>query len=294
MPNRRGARGELHEGEASRNETAYSVFRHLGSALWLTHDPCRSYFMVYNAYYDASSKEEVVSAPLVVAGIAANEAKWIQFESDWKRVLDTYGVEFLEMAACAQWFGRPYNTWERSEKLRAPFLAGLAEALTNATKQIVIVRIIPADFHAVNARYRLGSEQVPSAYPIAAIKCMALMEEMIASDSETRGIGHIVERGDTGQGALVALQVKGWPITVQPKQDPRTKEWFHPFGACDLVAYEYRKAIETKLAKGTHRFPFRGLLRALQKIPTRKVYISREDLTAMCEAKPDSYPRRDQ
>jgi hypothetical protein len=250
--------------------------------------------MVYTAYYDASSKEEAVNTPLVVAGIAATEDKWIQFESDWKRVLDNYDVEFLDMAKCAQWQGHPYNTWNRSENLRRPFLCGLAEALAIAATHIVVVRILPADFTAVNARYHLGNEFWPSAYPMAVLKCMALMEQCLEGRVAADEIAHVIEQGDSGQGALVALEAKGFPLSVWPKRDKRTGRWFHPFGACDMVAYEYRKAVEKKLALGTHRFRFRGLLRALRKIPTKSVYIHEAGLIAGCEAAPDKYPRRDQ
>lgn len=140
----------------------YSEFRHLGGALWLAHDPGAAWFMVYNAYYDASSTEEVVNVPLVVAGIAATETKWIQFEQHWKDVLATYDVEVLDMAKCAQWKGHPYKTWNRDENLRRPFVAELAEAIVNTAEQIVVVRLVPADFNAVNARYRLGNGYLPA------------------------------------------------------------------------------------------------------------------------------------
>lgn len=249
--------------------------------------------MVFTAYYDASSKEEEVNKPLVVAGVAATEDRWTQFESDWKRVLDNYDVEFLDMAKCAQWQGYPYNTWNRSENIRRPFLCGLAEALTNAATQVVVVRILPADFNAVNMRYRLGDEFLPSAYPMAVFKCMGLVEEL-CNRAAPDEMAHVIESGDSGQGALVALEAKGFPIAIRPKQDKRTGRWFHPFGACDMVAYEYRKAAEKKLALGTHRFALRALLRTLRKIPTRSVYIDQAGLTAACEAFPNKYPRRAQ
>jgi hypothetical protein len=119
------------------------------------------------------------------------------------------------------------------------------------------------------------------------------MEDLLLPTTDVDRIAHIVERRDTGQGALAALiDAQRLPISIVPKHDDRTCEWVHPFGGCDMVSYEYRKAIQKKLSTGTHRFPFRGLLRALQGIPTRKVFMSQADLTAMCEADPAKYPKR--
>jgi hypothetical protein len=118
--------------------------------------------MIYTGYYDASSKEEIVQAPLVVAGLGASEAKWIEFEPSWEAVLKEHDVEFLDMAKCAQWMGHPYDKWKRDESIRAPFLGALAKILTEMVTQAVVVRIIPADFNAVNAIYYLGNEYWPT------------------------------------------------------------------------------------------------------------------------------------
>lgn len=270
---------------------AYSVFSHLGGALWLRHDPSRSFFMIYTAYYDASSKEEKVDAPLVVAGIASTEEKWIQFEDDWTRVLRTYDVEFLDMAKCAQWQGHPYNTWKRSENYRRPFLCGLIEALANAALQVAVVRILPTDYHAVNARYCLANEYFQGPYATAAIRCMGLMEQELRAGTEANPMAHIVEEGDTGQGAVAMLGAKGFAVAVRPKQDPRTGQWFQPFGAADMVAYEYRKQTQGRMNDDAR--PFRASLVSLwMKIPTRWVYISQQNLIDMCEALPDVHPKR--
>jgi hypothetical protein len=170
--------------------------------------------MVYTAYYDASSKEEIVDVPLVLDGIAASEAKWVQFEAVWSRVLDEKDVEFLDIAKCAQWKGHPYDTWNRDESIRIPFLQRLAEILTVTATQAVVVRILPADFNAVNARYSLGNEYWQGAYSTATIKCVGIMENLLYPRPDVDHIAHIVEQGDTGQGAIVNLKSKGWPVTV--------------------------------------------------------------------------------
>lgn len=247
--------------------------------------------MVYRVYYDASSKEEKVAEPLVLAGIAATEAKWIQFEQDWRRVLAKYDVEFLDMAKCAQWMGYPYDTWNRDEKgMRIPFLGALIKILRQAATQIVVVRIIPKDFNAVNARYRLGTKFYPSAYPIAAVKCMGMVETIFARRPEAYALGHIFELGDAGQGALKLLLPLGVPLNIWPKQDPHTKRWIHPFGACDMVAWEYRKRIKERLENVKRTM--RGSLIEIRKIPTKTVYMDQKGLTAMCEADPKQFPRR--
>lgn len=120
------------------------------------------------------------------------------------------------------------------------------------------------------------------------------MEQILWARGEELQLAHIVEHGDPGQGALVALQAQGWPINVRSKQHPRTKQWFHPFGACDMVAYEHRKAIQEKLATGTHVIKMRRLLKELRKIPTKVVFADEAQLAQWCEATPDTYPRRDQ
>ena len=71
--------------------------------------------MMLKAYYDSSGTNDEESKVLTLAGVAASEHTWLQFEADWKRILNSYGEKSFHMSKV---MSLPHRGWEK-EKVRS-------------------------------------------------------------------------------------------------------------------------------------------------------------------------------
>lgn len=278
----------------------YSIFRHLARALWPNLRDSEAVFMVYGitCYYDASSKEEVLDKPLVLAGIAATEAKWTQFEEKWATILAGLGkgIEYFDSAACSEWQG-DFKTWNRDAAARAALLERLASTIRETGICISIAWMRPRDFHAVNREFVLDArDDVLSPYrTLADVGSDQFNDRLSSSPCLEPGhrIAHIFEHGDSGQGPMRNLIARGKlpTMAVQVKWNKTTGDKVHAFAACDLVAYYYGRALKRQHAGRDGGIPAE-LQEHFRHIKTYAGQISARVLRETCEADPCSFPRR--
>ena len=134
---------------------AYSPIRHLALSVWLNHDPEGRHLAMYTAYYDASGVQRELDGVLLVAGVLASVDRWLEFESAWGKVLADNHVSHLHMKHFAHSTDE-FTSWKGDEARRAKFLGALIEVLSSTLEVGFVVRMRPADFHAVNRRYELA------------------------------------------------------------------------------------------------------------------------------------------
>lgn len=275
----------------------YSLFQHLSTAFWPNLNGREALFMVYGitAYYDASSKEEVLNEPLAVVGVAAPVHKWDAFERDWAAVLEKHGVEYFDAAGCSSWRGEPYKYWNRDNAKRDAFLLRLAEILRDTASKVAMASIVPADFQEVNKLYMLDEdEHWPSPYPLATHWCLNwIQQDLATSPFSTPGyeVAHVIEKGDTGQGVIQKLiEREVVPISIQEKWNKTTNRKLHAFAACDLMAHYGRKALKVSAAGERKRAP--NVVGVFRQIQMPHIAFSRQTLIQFCESHPTRYPRR--
>ena len=264
--------------------------------MWLGTPLERRWFAVLApvAYYDASSKEEVSDRPLVVAGLLADQPHWEEFDREWERVLTDEGVTHFHMKDFMPSWGE-FSSWRGNEARRDGFMRRLIGLMHDYELRAFTYRIFPRDFNAVNSEYALGREYASGAYAVAAHGCMREVDLWLQANHPDAGVYHLVSKGDTGQGDLVNLRVRmlqaygDCPMQVLPAKNDRG-EWFHPFGACDLVAWEHRAAIERMTGGRFEPPPWFELL--LDSVPHVPKYTDEQSLRETCEGNPEIYPRR--
>src|SRR5690349_9114676 len=135
---------------------------------------------VYTVYYDAGGSEadKGPTDPLVIVGLVGTVESWLEFAIAWDRVLVKYAVPHLHMKAFAQ-FRDPYQAWRGKDRKRAAFIQRLIRVIKQYTNRTFVYRMVPADFHAVNAKYVLDFSDRSykpasmhfTAYPFAAYAC---------------------------------------------------------------------------------------------------------------------------
>lgn len=250
--------------------------------------------MTLIAFYDASSHEKATEQPLVVAGIVSAEEQWIEFEDAWNRTLDLFGVSHFHMSDVAHFQGE-FISWKKNEEMRRMLLVDLIEILRRTVMFGQVVRIVPGDYTAVNEVYHLDQDHWNGTYSYTALLCAAAIEQWQRTLYPCTNVRHVLEKGDTGQGAIVELVTKmgkASPLTVKAKYDRETETWCRPFEGCDFLAYESRLYVSDKIAgkRQRHRRSFEALIRNL---PVDAGFLDENGLTRMCETHPDTFPRRD-
>jgi hypothetical protein len=244
----------------------------------------------WQCYYDTGGTQSAVDGRvLVTVGVVATSDKWTRFDQRWLSALGDEGVRDFHMKEFAQSKGQ-YAAWAGDEARRAAFLKRLtAEAKRGINKAFVVILELPA-YRDVDKRYQL-TETVGGAYSLAQSGCIGRTFEWLQKRAQpTDGAGFLVEKGDAGQGAFVAFVKRDRHIQpdivsrFNDKGEPIT-----PFQVADLIAYEFRRAIERRLAKSERtslRRSFTGLRRML---PIDHAVMGADMIEAFCEAR---VPRR--
>ena len=250
-----------------------------------------TYFMVFNLFYDASSQETVEPDPLVVAGLVSTQEGWYEFERGWNRVLGTFGVSHLHMNKFAHSKGE-FSDWKGNEEKRIQFLSSLIEVMERAVMYGLAIRIIPRDYNAVNKDYHLYGLGWDGAYSLATIICATEAEFWVWDKYPKAALGHVIENGDAGQGALNKLidKMERSHITILSKYNKVTQRFVRPFEACDFLAYECRLAAK----RGPNSRPRRSFLELTNRLPIKAYRFERSGLINWCQARPEDYPRREE
>ena len=276
--------------------SAYSIFKYIGDAVWSGVPLKDTYFVILRAYYDASSQETVESKPLVMASLVSTQEGWCEFERGWNRVLDLFGVPYLHMKEYAH-STNVFSEWRGNDDKRAQFLSALIDVIDRAVIRAHIFTILPRDFNTVNRVYSLSNESWPSAYPLVFLMASHMAERWMMEYRPDARLGHFVEKGDAGQGALKQFVDQAdinSPVTIATKYNERTGDRVRPFEACDFVAYEFYLSKHRELTGNdpTGRRSLRNLAARLSD-RIEAGTLTEQGLTKWCRAYPENYPRRE-
>ncbi len=276
----------------ARPRTQYSPIRHLAWAVWLNHDPVRCWMPAYAAYYDASGTEHDGTSPLFVVGLAATEARWLAFEREWNRKLRYLQLPYFHAKEYAHFKGPFERLKEADPDKRMEALGVLLHVIKRHIAKAFIVQLSQSVFDAADADYHLN-DVFRSPYPLAAGSCVARVKAWMAAKHPASPMHHVFEKGDSGQGPFIeTLEREGIAgITTNPKKDAQG-EWFRPFEAADLVAYECAVAIRRNL-QGVKRGPRYPVKLIVSHIPQEYYVHTVESIKAECEKYPTAFPRRE-
>ena len=261
----------------------------VADALWGTHDRSRSLIMPLGAtcYYDASKKQETPSGVLMVVGLVAPEKRWARFDRKWgKRVLRKFEVPHVDWATFESG-NRPYKSWDR-EKRRA-FRRAAMTTIDAHVNKIFTAGVVLEDYRRVDAEYRLtesfgSGHPKAGAYTACALLCLNDADAWMQRRFPGSRLMHLVEKGDTGQGAMMeAINVLnlGGQVLLVKKRDPITEERVRPFEAVDVIAWEARKVWETYLQTGD--VPTRESTWRLVMMPGDVSALDEPKLRELCE-----------
>lgn len=274
----------------TRDARSYSWIRHLAGSLWLNHDPGRCWMAMYTCYYDASSTQLEKEKPLVVVGVLSTERRWLRFEREWGAVLKRFGVPYLHMKEFAHSVG-PFAAFKGDEPRRAEFLGALVKAMKRNINKAFQYRLVPGAYGDLDREFEL-SETWGGPYAFTTSVTVNQTQFWFEEKYPKHQLAHVVEKGDPGQEDLYRLSpLDDNPVTIRPKIDKRTGEWFKPFQAADFFAYEARLNIGRHLAGETH-VARQSLLLLRRRMPHQAYYFDLEYLREQFALQPEVWPRR--
>lgn len=244
--------------------SAYSPIQHLADALFFNQNPRKVYFAIMTGYTSYSDAGGDGSGPIMtIGGLISNTDDWKSFDKEWSKVLGWARVPYLHMKQFVA-HEEPFKNkkWYRPE-LRKEFMGQLLNVISKNV-DFGPINVLPMDvWKAVNLEYRMKEERLT---PFATTGCgyVAAVEEWCRVNRVPWGQMKIIyEFGDDGGKGHFAYWCKKvfnkTPIpqpgvqdqNAAPSEDPIT-----PLQACDLVAWEIRRA-ETGFREEASNYQFR-------------------------------------
>ena len=220
----------------------------------------------WDCYFDTAGSESAANGTmLVTVGVVAERSKWTRFDRRWLRVLDAEGVRGLHMREFAHSTGQ-YKEWKGDELRRAAFLQALVKEIKRGINTGFVSALVLADYRALDARYML-TETVGGPYALAQVATIVRAFDWLWQRKHPGdGLGIFIEKGDAGQGALVAFLKREWDITplISPRVNDAGEE-ITPFQVADFIAYEHRYAY-AKFLKTKEKAPARKSMSALRQL----------------------------
>lgn len=223
--------------------------------------------MLY-AYFDESGTH-AGSKVIAIAGWLAPESMWIKFQREWKRVLDSKGIEYFHMNEYEHGDPGvkpepqpPYN-WDKAERIT--FLRRLIDIVRNRTQFSVSFATDTSDYPALAARVVAP----PSAYAWCATRCLKGIVQWCEYQGHAEPIAYVFEDGAGHNGELEKLRddIMG---SAELKAYYRMgslgfadKETLNPLQAADMLAYEIYKEMDNFHVPESESRKLRGSMRAL-------------------------------
>ncbi len=212
-------------------------------------------------YFDESGTHDG-SAVTTVGGFVSTSEDWARFDRAWSEILSRWGVSRLHMKHLAHFRGE-YSEWD--EPTRLGFLQSAMECIHTHCRYGCAVSVV----YQVDGLLQVDA-RLPNAYSLAALGCMALVDQWTIKNAKNDPVSLMLECSDFTAGLLRHLEDVERPLGTIGKFEsistgkPQT---FLGLQAADLIAYEQNKYLTECERKGRAFRPLRATYKGLQDIP---------------------------
>jgi hypothetical protein len=173
----------------------------------------------------------------MVCGWVTHEQRWAEFERDWRLLLLSYGVPYLDMLEMGQFQG-PYAEWSGIPGKRGRFLRDAGAIIRSKVLWGFIFFVRHSAFEFANTLFDVTSG-VKNPYALAARSCVEMVEQWRAQTSTPEDIEFIFEDLVRGQAALTVATKAITPALPKPSFEPSR----------DLLATEWRPSGKSGLTQ---------------------------------------------
>lgn len=199
----------------------------------------------FRGYCDES--EETNSEIVVVAGLIAPTARWERFETDWKLVLASYGIDYFHAVE----FYHSDGPWKRgtqwdAESYRASFIAKLlsvVQALETKPDVAVVSLVWKKDYKLIFPKHDIVKMSVGTAYTVGCTGCWWLGAKWMEEQVKSEKICFFFDDGHEhiGDAAVAYQKAKNYPPYAERYKMGgiifTNDKDFVPLQAADLLAY---------------------------------------------------------
>lgn len=233
----------------------------------------------YRLYLDESGTDRN-SEYLYVAGCFMTEKAWLQLESNWRTILEEFGVTRFRASDCEAAQGA-FKNWERNK--RNSIFLRLAEELNRHEFVICRISINKEVFNKVASLYSTIDVSPYEFSVVWYVLNMGLLLKIL----DKQGEFHIIfEKGQN-----VRFHVRQYIEKISKRKDYelsivdfKAKGNSIPYQVADLIVWEYQKYTKNRLSD--RNSPVRPSLKALIRNPERFIskdydFVHERDLEAM-------------
>lgn len=216
---------------------------------------------MYSAYFDESTGNK--SPVYVVAGFLSNDALWIQFEGEWKRALEEFGIKAFHAQHFSKHKGE-FLGWD--EPKRKKLMARLLDIIQRRAQQGVAAVVHVSAFREVFKGKDL--REIGSIYHLCCLACFAETGEWAKRNYQIEPIAHFFDAGNGNASQVLKTYqaMKGNPDKREYRLGAiafEDDEILVPLQAADTAAYELWKWLDEHYANKTRhgRYPLQEMAR---------------------------------
>jgi len=172
-------------------------------------------------YFDASGAPDQGTV-LVVGGFISFEARWLQFETRWNKVLQQEGITCFHMNEFINCKGE-FRRWKNKEKKRKRLLDALARIVVGTVVYNFGSVVVLDDWAKTNREYALAENDFQP-YALAGWSCVQLVLDWCKGHGYQTPL-FIFERGDKHQEELKRRVKKDFGVIIRtaPKKPDQKK-----------------------------------------------------------------------
>ncbi len=215
---------------------------------------------IFTAYFDASGHPDGLDV-LAVAGFIAEVNQWIEFERNWKEILNRqdFKVSSLHMKDFCHSTGE-FASWKGDEQRRRNFLSALIGTIKVRARHSFANSIYLPDYRALDQKYELSDNYPPLAY--SGGNCIGHVHQWAQKWGIPQSdIAYCFEDGDKDRGKLASQAQSVYGINVNFLKKAQNVA----FQAADLLAYEHFNA-NRRVMPNPGVFALNELRNPLQKL----------------------------
>ncbi len=248
---KQGPESRLGGGDADR----YSPIQHLALAVFLNHDPARTYMAMFTAYFDASGHPDATGEAhsLFVSGFVASVEKWLRFETEWKALLNRFGI--TSPFHMTDFEARQGQYKGLTAEDREAFRAEAIHIITSNTNKAFSVGVVVPALRRLFEEYEVPESAVfpRNPYPWCAMRVSGLVRKWMRNRLKagtikpTDNMEFVFQQGDKHRGEFEKFSRRVYRYVPLFKGSSD----FVPFQACDYLAWEHRYFLSRRYDKPT-------------------------------------------
>lgn len=250
----------------------------------------------FETYWDNSeatpATADLPAFPITIAACyVSTKEQWDEFNKNWKKALDDYGLAYFHMTdfmVSRERGVKPYCDWDQPK--RDWFYYRLAN-IVNTRISTGFAFGVPNESFDLHTPQHFKDDLGKRHFTFAVRSVLDLVSQWYASYGSGKAVQYVFDRMGKGKGEIDAIfditkERPEWAakLGVRPKEPDgimfQDKELFRPLQAADILAWNMRSFMRDEINRGLPQTPgrIRPYFQVLRKPPMRIGFMRDSDL----------------